>query len=66
MIASAYKIIKINYKNACKEIELMQQEKASFSILHPIFAATFKNNYWRKTNMKGPKMCGYQKRKFFL
>jgi len=31
MIASAYKIIKRNYKNACKEIVLMQQEKASLN-----------------------------------
>jgi len=31
MIASAYKTMKRNYKNACKEIELMQQEKASIN-----------------------------------
>ena len=31
MIASAYKIMKRNYKNACKEIVLMQQEKASLN-----------------------------------
>jgi len=31
MIASAYKTMKRNYKNACKEIEFMQQEKASLN-----------------------------------
>jgi len=31
MIASAYKIMKRNYKKACKEIELMQQKKASLN-----------------------------------
>jgi len=31
MIASSYKTLKKNYKNACKEIELMQQEKASLN-----------------------------------
>jgi len=31
MIASAYKTMKRNYKNACKEIVLMQQEKASLN-----------------------------------
>jgi len=31
MIASAYKTMKRNYKNACKEIELMQQEKTSLN-----------------------------------
>jgi len=29
IIACAYKIMKRNYKNACKEIKLMQQEKAN-------------------------------------
>jgi len=29
MIASAYKTMKRKYKNSCKEIELIQQEKAS-------------------------------------
>jgi len=31
MIASAYKTMKRKYKNACKEIVLMQQEKASLN-----------------------------------
>ena len=31
MIVSAYKTMKRNYKNDCKEIELMQQEKASLN-----------------------------------
>jgi len=31
MIASAYKTMKRNYKNACKEIELIQQEKVSLN-----------------------------------
>jgi len=31
IIASAYKTMKRKYKNACKEIELMQQEKASLN-----------------------------------
>jgi len=31
MIASAYKTVKRNYKNACKEIVLVQQEKASLN-----------------------------------
>jgi len=31
MIAFAYKTMKRKYKNACKEIELMQQEKASIN-----------------------------------
>jgi len=31
MIAYAYKTMKRNYKNACKEIVLMQQEKASLN-----------------------------------
>jgi len=31
MIASAYKTMKRNYKNACKEIKLMQHEKASLN-----------------------------------
>jgi len=31
MIASAYKTMKRKYKNACKEIKLMQQEKASLN-----------------------------------
>jgi len=31
MIASAYKTMKRNYKNACKKIVLMQQDKASLN-----------------------------------
>jgi len=31
IIASAYKTMKRNYKNACKEIVLVQQEKASLN-----------------------------------
>ena len=31
MIPSAYKTMKRKYKNVCKEIELMQQEKASLN-----------------------------------
>jgi len=31
MIASTYKTMKIKYNNACKEIELMQQEKTSLN-----------------------------------
>jgi len=31
MIESTYKTMKRNYKNACKEIELMQQEKTSLN-----------------------------------
>jgi len=31
MITSAYKTMKRKYKNACKEIKLMQQEKASLN-----------------------------------
>ena len=31
MIASAYKTMKRKYKNVCKEIELIQQEKASLN-----------------------------------
>ena len=34
MIASAYKTMKRNYKNACKEIELMQQEKARLNDIY--------------------------------
>jgi len=31
MIASTYKTMKRNYKNVCKEIKLMQQQKASLN-----------------------------------
>jgi len=36
---------------------------SSSSIVHPIFAGTFKNISWRKTNMKGPKTVWVPKEK---
>ena len=39
---------------------------SSSSIVHPISTGTFKNTYWRKTNMKGPQTVWVPKEKIIL
>ena len=64
-------LIKSSRKSHDKKGTGCEQNNSSTTSSHSrlstnIPAGTFKNTSWRKTNMKGPKLCGYQKRKLFL